>query len=57
MINIKQPLRNCAVSLITDHTLRNPADILAWYNQAAEWETIRYEMLKQYYNEKGASVG
>ena len=52
MIYIHKPLRNCAKSYITEHALKNPADVLAWYNRSAEWGKIRYEMLKQYYNQK-----
>ena len=48
-IYIKKPVRNCAKAHITRHTLENPAEVLAWYNRAAEWAKIRYELVKQYH--------
>ena len=49
MIYINKVVRNCAQSNITEYTLNNPAETLAWYYQSAEWAKIRYELVKQYH--------
>ncbi len=46
---IKKVVRNCARSYITKHVQDNPAEVLAWYNRAAEWAKMRYELVKQYH--------
>jgi len=48
-IQLKKVVRNCAQSYITSHAKQNPAEVLAWYNRAAEWAKIRYELVKQYH--------
>ena len=54
-IYIKKAVRNCAVSNITRYASENPAEVLAWYNRAAEWAKIRYELVKQYHYIGGAA--